>query len=185
MTVGKFEKVQQKRATPLNVLSGNYSACPQITYSSNFILSSAFLTASPVIPHPAYPSVTHAAGNYLKMPSPAALLKRETSYAVFSREPVNTKRKGTTSKSSRGRKRFLFCKKQTNFYPLCLSLDFVRRIPRKQVRVERAWKKRSSRSSWKIHAIRVRMFDYEMLKKLSDLPLLECYALSFLRSFRF
>lgn len=46
VTVGKFEKVQQKRATPLNVLSGNYSACPQITYSSNFILSSAFLTAS-------------------------------------------------------------------------------------------------------------------------------------------
>lgn len=69
---------------------------------------------------------------------PVALLKRGTSYAVFSREHVNTegggrrRRKGTMPKSWRGRKGFLLLffffwrKERTNFCPLYSSLNLER-----------------------------------------------------------
>lgn len=65
----------------MSVLSGNYTVCPQITYSSNFILYLAPLPGSRLPfrlspPLPAYPSENHAAGNYLKMPSRRSPQKR-------------------------------------------------------------------------------------------------------------
>lgn len=82
---------------------------------------------------------------------PVALLKRGTSYAVFSREHVNTegggrrRRKGTMPKSWRGRKGFLllfffFLKKRTDqLLPFVLVPQPWKTPRRKQVHLEGEW----------------------------------------------
>lgn len=105
---------KKKEPSPLSVLSGNYSLGPQITYSSNFILSPAFSFSFASPPHGRPPLLRRRRplrGLILQRGTPPeiilkrrARLKRGTSYAVFSRGHVNTRRKRIAAESPRGRK---------------------------------------------------------------------------------
>lgn len=148
---GKYKKARgatrRKGATPLSVLSGNYSACPQITYSSNFTLSSrpalpsavasSLSTVIPVSGEELYPLqwVTRPE-IILKCRSPARSSKEELRLTqFFSRGDVNTARGGKERcrevRAEERRSFFFFSsfRKDRPTSALCgSSLDFVQGI---------------------------------------------------------
>ena len=122
----------------MSVLSGNYSACPQITYSSNFIPSPLFLQSSRLVPFDCHPLsgqlyplqwVTRPE-IILKCRSPARSSKEDLVLRSFSVEEMSIRREEERNDAGKfARKKdvpsfflfFLFSrKKQTNFCPLWL-----------------------------------------------------------------